>query len=91
MLRDFINRTRFSYGKYNRAGLLPDKAFLRTQYFCETGGKLNLENPVLYNEKVQWSKLYDRRREWVDLVDKYEARKFIAKTATATRILLSMT
>lgn len=39
---------------------------------------LNLENPKKYNEKLQWIKLYDRRDIYTTMVDKYEAKKFVA-------------
>jgi hypothetical protein len=45
-----------------------------------TGHKLNLKNPVLYNEKLQWLKLHDRKADYSGLVDKYEVRKYVAQT-----------
>ena len=40
--------------------------------------KLNLKNPQTYNEKLQWLKLYDRHEEYTQMVDKYEAKKYVA-------------
>lgn len=40
--------------------------------------KLNLDNPKTFNEKLQWLKLYDRKPEYTKMVDKYEAKKYIA-------------
>ena len=34
----------------------------------------------MFNEKLQWLKLHDRQPHYSDLVDKYEVRKYIAKT-----------
>jgi len=60
--------------------LLSDKNYLRYKYCRMTGLKLNLKNPVLFNEKLQWLKLYDRKPEYASLADKYESREYIKKT-----------
>lgn len=59
---------------------LPDKIYLKLVYWGETGKRLNLKNPKTYNEKLQWLKLYDRKKEYIQYVDKYEVREFISKT-----------
>ena len=41
--------------------------------------KLNLKNPKTFNEKLQWLKLYDRKPEYTKMVDKYEAKKYVAE------------
>jgi len=60
--------------------VLPDALFLKIEYWLKTGKKLNLKNPVLFNEKIQWLKLNDRRPEYPSLADKYEVRDYVAKT-----------
>lgn len=62
-------------GFFNR---MSDKAYLKLRYNCIMGKKLNLDNPVTYNEKLQWLKLYDRKPEYTKMVDKYEAKKYVA-------------
>jgi len=42
------------------------------------GYKLNLDNPQTFNEKLQWLKLHNRRPEYTQMVDKVEAKKFVA-------------
>ena len=37
-----------------------------------------LGDPQTYNEKLQWLKLYDRKPEYTQMVDKYEAKKYVA-------------
>ena len=39
---------------------------------------LNLDNPRTFSEKLQWLKLYDRRPEYVKMVDKYAAKEYVA-------------
>lgn len=57
---------------------IPDKAYLKLQYKLNFGKKLNLKSPETFNEKLQWLKLYDRKSEYVQLVDKYRVREYIA-------------
>jgi len=69
------------YKKMIKTGILsfiPDKPYLEMSYFIRTGRKLNLKNPKRYCEKMQWTKLYDRRPEYTNMVCKYEAKKHIA-------------
>lgn len=47
-------------------------------YRSFTDKKLNLKNPVGFNEKLQWLKLYDRKPIYTEMVDKYAAKQFVA-------------
>ncbi len=47
--------------------------YLKKWYKSRTGKELNLANPVYYNEKMQWLKLYDYSEEKSLLSDKYLA------------------
>lgn len=42
------------------------------------GKKLDLEHPLMYSEKLQWLKLYDRRPEYTVMVDKVKAKEYVA-------------
>lgn len=57
---------------------LPDKQYLQLYYFFKFHKLLNLKNPKTFNEKLQWLKLYDRKDIYTIMVDKYEAKKFVA-------------
>lgn len=57
--------------------LIPDKAYLKFVYWIQLGKRLDIEHPVTYNEKLQWLKIYDRNEKYVNLVDKYEVRKYV--------------
>ncbi len=57
--------------------LIPDKTYIRLQYRLRLGKKLDLKNPQLFNEKIQYAKLYYRNPKLKLLVDKYEVRKFV--------------
>ena len=58
--------------------LLPDKLALKIQYKNTFLRPLNLKNPQTFNEKLQWLKLYNRKPEYSKMVDKYEAKKYVA-------------
>lgn len=58
---------------------VPDKLYLKCMYRIVTGKRLNLKNPTTFNEKLQWLKLYYRKPEFTDMVDKYEVRKYISQ------------
>lgn len=65
-----------------RRGLLDwinDKTYLKLLYKSCTGEKLDIENPVTLNEKLQYLKLYDRKKIYSRMVDKYEVKKYVSK------------
>lgn len=43
------------------------------------GYSLNLKDPKTFDEKLQWLKLYNRKPEYTNMVDKYEAKKVAEK------------
>ena len=55
-----------------------DEQYLKQKYKRIFGKELNFENPQTFNEKLQWLKLYDRNPEYTKMVDKYEAKKYVA-------------
>lgn len=57
---------------------IKDKSFLKIKYKLVMGTKLDLDNPKTFNEKLQWLKLYDRNSEYTKMVDKYEAKEYVA-------------
>lgn len=57
---------------------IPDDTYLRLAYRIRMGKKLNLDHPRTFNEKLQWLKLYDRKPEYTTMVDKYEAKQWVA-------------
>lgn len=60
--------------------IVPDYIYLKMRYRLLMGKELNLANPRYFNEKLQWLKLHNRNPLHTGLVDKYEVRKFVAKT-----------
>lgn len=60
------------------APFMPDKPYLKLYYFAKMGKWLDLKSPFTYNEKLQWLKLNDRNPDYCKMVDKYEAKKYVA-------------
>lgn len=57
---------------------MSDETYLKIAFRSLIGKKLNLKNPQTFNEKLQWLKLYDRKPIYTTMVDKYEAKKYVA-------------
>ena len=51
---------------------LPEDIFLRCRYRLLMHKKLHLDNPVMFTEKIQWLKLYDRKDVYTRMADKYD-------------------
>ena len=66
---------------------MPDKMYLSRLYKKFFGKSLDLENPQLFNEKLNWLKLYDRRSEYTTMVDKYAAKEYVSKKIGETHII----
>ena len=63
----------------NVFNILSDETFLKIAYKVRFGKKLNLDNPISFNEKLQWLKLYNQDSKYVTMVDKIAVKKYIAK------------
>ena len=59
---------------------LPDEPYIRLFYWAATGRKLNLKNPITFEDKQQWLKLHNRNPEYTNIVDKLKVRKHIEQT-----------
>lgn len=57
---------------------LSDKEFLNLVFKKKFGRDIDWENPVTFNEKLQWLKVYYRNPLYTNLVDKYEVKQYVA-------------
>lgn len=62
----------------NKIIKISDKTYLALLGKIRLGKKINIDNPKTFSEKIQWLKLYDRNPEYTKMVDKYEAKKYVA-------------
>lgn len=65
-------------GMKGMLGFIPDRPYLKLMFWANTGKHLELDNPKTYNDKLQWLKLNDRNPDYTRMVDKYEAKEYIA-------------
>lgn len=61
-----------------RARFISDKKYLEIFYRASFGTSFNWDNPITYNQKLQWLKIHDRNPVYKKLVDKYEVRKIVS-------------
>lgn len=66
---------------------MDDKKYLEKRFELLIGEKLDLENPKTFNEKMQWLKLYDRKKVYSKMADKYEAKRIVEKKVGAKYVI----
>jgi hypothetical protein len=57
--------------------MIPAKYYLEMLFHVRMGYKLNIKSPRTFNEKLQWLKLYDRKPEYPNMVDKFEVKEYV--------------
>jgi len=72
---------------YHTPWLLSDRKYVELQWKLITGQDLNLDNPLTFNEKMQWLKVYDHRADYKNLADKVSAKDFAASVIGAEHII----
>lgn len=55
-----------------------DRLFIQSKWRSKMSYKLNLKTPQTFNEKLQWLKLYNHNPQYTKMVDKVEAKKYVA-------------
>lgn len=76
----FDSNFRFKCGNYFGVyKKISDEVFLKRLFRVWMGKELDLKNPLTFNEKLQWLKLFDRRAEYSMMVDKYLVKKFVSR------------
>ena len=60
------------------AQFVPDKWYVKLEYRCLLGKRLDLKRPKTFNEKLQWLKIYNRKPEYTTMVDKYAVKQYVA-------------
>ena len=58
---------------------LPDKLYLSVLYRLKKNRWIDWRRPRTFNEKLQWLKLYNRKSEYTQMVDKYAVKEYVAK------------
>ena len=76
----YLKRKSFFFMLKRKIGLtdkLSDAVYLRKFFYAALGYQLDLDNPVTFNQKMQWLKIYNKSPFFTDLVDKYKAKDII--------------
>ena len=66
---------------------MDDERYLKLAFRAKMGYPLDLKNPRTFSEKLQWLKLYDRKPEYTQMVDKYAVRQYIAEKIGAEYLI----
>lgn len=74
-------------GRMASLPIISDEAALKIQFRAVFGRQLNLDNPVTFNEKLQWLKLYDRNPLYTTLVDKAAMKDWAAARIGKDRLI----
>lgn len=59
--------------------LFSDERYLKIQHRLIFRKPLDLDNPVTYNDKLQWLKLYNHRLEYTTMADKVKVKQYVAE------------
>ena len=58
---------------------LSDEQYIKLIYWANFGKKLNMQNPITFNEKLQWLKINNRKDEYTAMVDKFLVKKYVSE------------
>lgn len=70
-------KKRFTLSLKNNLRFLPDRAYINLYYKFKLGYFPDIDNPKMFNEKLQWMKLNYRDERLPHLVDKSEVREYV--------------
>lgn len=70
---------RFFLRHLRKMRFLPSKCYVKIHYEYFSGKKLDLNNPLDFNAKIEWYKVFFRPKLLNQLVDKFEVRSYVEK------------
>lgn len=73
--KDYRFNVLSNFGFFNS---MEAEEYLKRKYKSIMHKELDLDNPKSFNEKLQWLKINDHNPEYTIMVDKYEAKKYVA-------------
>ncbi|MBO5868922.1 MAG: glycosyl transferase [Oscillospiraceae bacterium] len=78
-LKNPIKYSVLSLANHGLLDWMADELYLKLLFRAKMDKKLDLKDPKTFNEKLQWLKLHDRKPEYTRMVDKYEAKQYVAE------------
>jgi hypothetical protein len=85
MSKVFVKAFMFVWNRL--APILPDEIYLKVRFRQRVGYWPDLKHPKTFNEKLQWLKLHDKHPEYTKMVDKIEAKKYVASVIGEKNII----
>ena len=79
MIKKLLKRYKKQVYKIGGFLIPDDKTYLKINFRLKVGRKLDLKQPIFYNDKLQWLKLYNRKPEYTVMVDKHQVKELVAK------------
>lgn len=67
-----------TYGLVKKLKFLPPEVYVKYYYEYYSQKRLDLNNPIEFNQKIQWLKVFYKPPILTQLVDKYSVRPYIA-------------
>lgn len=74
--KDYRFNVLSNFGFYDS---MDDEEYLKRKYKSIMHKELDLDNPKVFNEKLQWLKINDHNPNYTMMVDKYKVRDYIKK------------
>lgn len=72
---------------WHTAKYWPDKLYCQMLSWIITGHGIDLKNPVTYNDKLNWLKLYYHKPEFTTMVDKYAVKQYVSEIIGAEYVI----
>ena len=88
---DIFYKYLFEHNAYRDDSRLPDWLYLKMLYYMRLGKKLHLINPIDFNEKIQWIKLFDRNPLMCICADKYSMKEWVEKNRGNNQVYTAKT
>ena len=87
VLSDYESRHEWYINFKRKMGLPYEKSALKLKYKLLIGGKMNLRKPRTLCEKLNWLKINYRKPEFTEMVDKFEAKKYVEKRVGPNHVI----
>lgn len=73
-----LKQIKYLVGRYGILNWIPDSIYLKIIVSLKLHKFVNISNPKTFNEKLQWLKIHDRKPIYSTMVDKAEAKNYVA-------------
>lgn len=91
IINAITNPSRLLAALWARVGQnVADDVYLKLRYRFIFGGKLHLDSPKGYNEKINWLKIYNRNPLYPKLVDKADVKDYVRPIIGEDKIIKTL-